>query len=529
MQSIHNRLLVVEGNMANLPTMLANTVAANINSSLANSAASTPLPSSSTLPSSILGSTTGNTPSRLQSYSNMNIGLGIRLDSSVGAGPGPSTRRARILARDARGASVVVNLDGVTGLWMGELESELGRDSSAPASSNVKRSNTATHLTPIDRRTSAPYVPQLVLHNHAAPPESPAIVLSRHLGFNVSFAAADPVPLGLNGDDVSSEDTYAALISQLTFRLPTEQLRGELMHRLEETLAACGAPSLPSKWFRGRIESLFSKGKGSNTGSVPGLNSPDVPTLSLVAVAAAAFAIGASSLLEERENDSQPTPTNSSASGTPIYGSDIFDKDRRMASVLPVPSPSPGVASSPEIHPSTPRSLYRLARLALELHIERHGQASYDPEFIYAYVLSARYLLLAKSRANRPARPNADPCLPPEIPPLVGELVWHARIMGLGVDPDDFEEGSPPDPIAPSLSSSFSAITGMLPVSSVASSYSGRSGGGSERSKGTDRRVKREEGEQGPFGSGTGRQGSMTPFMKEIRRRLWWEVLWLDL
>lgn len=528
MQSIHNRLLVVEGNMANLPTMLANTVAANINSSLANSAASTPLPSSSTLPSSILGSTTGSTPSRLQSYSNMNIGLGIRLDSSVGAGPGPSTRRARILARDARGASVVVNLDGVTGLWMGELESELGRDSSAPTSSNVKKSNTATHLTPIDRRTSTPYVPQLVLH--AAPPESPAIVLSRHLGFNVSFAAADPIPPGLNGDDISSEDTYAALISQLTFRLPTEQLRGELMRRLEETLGACGAPSLPSKWFRSRIESLFSKGKGNGAGSVPGSNTSDVsPTLSLVAVAAAAFAIAGLSLLEERENDSQPTPTNSSASGTPIYGSDAFDKDRRMASALPVPSSSPGVASSPEIHPSTPRSLYRLARLALELHIERHGQASYDPEFIYAYVLSARYLLLAKSRTNRPARPNADPCLPPEIPPLVGEVVWHARIMGLGVDPDDFEEGNIQDPIAPSISSSFGAITGTLPASSVASSFSGMSGGGSERSRGTDRRVKREEGDQGPFGSGTGRQGSMTPFMKEIRRRLWWEVLWLDL
>ena len=452
------------------------------------------------------------------------------MDSTVGAGPGPSTRRARILARDARGASVVVNLDGVTGLWMGELETELGRDSSAPMPASAKRICATTQLKPIDRSAppSTSYVPQLVLHAPSAPPESPAIVLSRHLGFNITFAAADPVPLGLNGDDASSEDAYAALINQLTLRLPSEHVRGELMRRVEATLAACGAPSIPSKWFRTRVESLFSKGKGKPP-TVPGTSSLDAPTLSLVAVAAAAFAIGALSLLEEKDGERYSSPSDSSNSGTPHHGPDILDK--RSTSVMQGTSPSPGVVFSPEVHASTPQSLYRLARLALQLHLDRHGQASYDPEFMYAYVLCARYLLLAKSRATRPARPSPDPCLPPEIPPLVGELVWHARVMGLGVDPDEFEEAGGPDPSTAPFGSSLAAVAGPLPpsVPSAHSSVSGAAGAGSERSRGKDRRVKREEDEQGPFGTGTGRQGSMTLFMKEIRRRLWWEVVWLDL
>lgn len=236
------------------------------------------------------------------------------------------------------------------------------------------------------------------------------------------------------------------------------------------------------------------------------------------------------------------------------------------------------------VQPNTPHALYRLSRLAWSLHEERHGYAALDEDLILAQVLCAGYLVVAhresrtivrtrvsgggnasttgsthrssnnggrmgetaggmlsgenasggesgngngKNNGNATSEEEdayadggaeSEPSLPlslsPEVPPLVATLVSNARVMGLHVDPDDF-----------AVFGESESSGRNRPVGSVDDSRVGQ--------------VKREEDAgagvgAGEFGmdSAAGRSvvGSsrMSIYRREVRRRLWWQIVWLD-
>lgn len=207
----------------------------------------------------------------------------------------------------------------------------------------------------------------------------------------------------------------------------------------------------------------------------------------------------------------------------------------------------------PEPDPNQPYALYRLARLAIDMHVSRHGHAARDLAMIHAYVILAHYLLCAHPTSPPPPPPSSfgtpypsfsstsptsfpggggsgaeAAAIPPELPPLVGALVWEARAMGLDVDPDEFDPIETQNHPGRLGGRGTSGVIGV----GVGGSLSG-SGGGSTGS------VKREEREDGTSANDivNGLENSedwiakhsMSLFVKEMRRRLWWSVVWLDL
>ena len=94
----------------------------------------------------------------------------------------------------------------------------------------------------------------------------------------------------------------------------------------------------------------------------------------------------------------------------------------------------------PPPDPNLPYALYRLAKLAIDMHVSRHGHAARDTAMMHAYVILGHYLLCAHPTGRGGgAGGGAEAGVPPELPGLVGAMVWEARAMGLDVDPDEFD------------------------------------------------------------------------------------------
>ena len=175
----------------------------------------------------------------------------------------------------------------------------------------------------------------------------------------------------------------------------------------------------------------------------------------------------------------------------------------------------------PPPDPNLPYALYRLAKLAIDMHVSRHGHAARDTAMMHAYVILGHYLLCAHPTGRGGgAGGGAEAGVPPELPGLVGAMVWEARAMGLDVDPDEF------DPIETRGGAGVGVVVGG--GRGVMSAGIGGSNFGSPPGS-----VKREDREDG--GGGVESQEDwatrhgMSPFVKEVRRRLWWAVVWLDL
>ncbi|EJD06601.1 uncharacterized protein FOMMEDRAFT_17107 [Fomitiporia mediterranea MF3/22] len=142
------------------------------------------------------------------------------------------------------------------------------------------------------------------------------------------------------------------------------------------------------------------------------------PTLSFFAAASMGLAVGAQIWLAEREalsgdgNAGMGTTEHVSSPGTsnavPGPSTNSFDK-----SMPPPPPPgtsfdngpstsrrSPDTSTSqtqgaPELDPRVPGKLYRLAKLALGLSLERGGYEAFDLDYVHAKCLQARYLLIS--------------------------------------------------------------------------------------------------------------------------------------
>ena len=451
-QSLHNRLLIVEGTMKNLPELIS--AHTSVNQDRGNVAASGSSSSTTGGPGQATGSQ-GQDATRYAYQSG-----------------------ARMLAIAPNGASVVVNLDEIAGLWISNLEAELGRDGSR------------FDLRPVDRARSYNFP-----SSHR---ESADEILERHLGFAST-------PSNVNPAAPPDGDPYVDLLPKLLKNFPSNLAREQMLQRFEVMINRRGAWCIPYSVFNEQVTWLMShadgKGKGKvRSASMMGEGEIDgLPSLSLLACAAIGLGIGALVWVAEDNDLAVSSPYNSVP--TEGYVSNICNS--RLPQALGV-------------HAGTPYALYRLGRLALSLHQERHGYAALDETFMLAYMLSCGFLLLShrecRSGTRAPSNLLGLPLsLPPELPSLVAEACSHARMMGLNTDPDDF------------------ASFGDISVSNSAASMLGHNHY-QDISSGNDD-VKAEDESGGPSTSGIqeGRWGRMSVYRKEVRRRLWWECAWLDM
>lgn len=448
-QSLHNRLSVVEGSVAALPKLVASLTASTA-SAVGNSNA---IPSSS--------SSSGTGPAGPSAHSD---------PTSQSSKSGP-----RMLAVSPNGASVVVNLDTTAGLWISDLEAELGRE------------GPRFDLRPVDS-TSKHHKAPATIANKPSQPETAKELLERHIGLKIS-------PTCSSTTATLESDPYNDIVAELLAQFPTELAREHLLRKFEIVIQRRGAWCMPINVFKEQLMWLMSfapddKGKGkAKNASVNGEGEVDgYPSLALVASAAVGLAIGGLCWIAEddlRPPDSLPTSMVNSPGSFP-------------------PSPP---AHAFGIQRGTPYALYRLARLALNMHHERHGYAALDETYLIAQIMIVGYLLLAHREDGTMLGPHpASPLplsLPPDLPLLIAELCCNARLMGLNTDPDDF--------------ASFGDIPGSISSSSV------RPGAQEDGSS-----VKAEES-SGPEGLLEGRWGRMSLYRKEVRRRLWWEIAYVDM
>lgn len=377
-----------------------------------------------------------------------------------------------MLAVAPNGASVVVNLDETAGLWVSDLEAELGRE------------GPRFDLRPADRAYK-PAPESIPRSETGIRPATAQDLLHRHIGIAVEpFAELSAGPPG--------QDSYADLVPELLSQFPSEAAWEHMMRKFEGVIQRRGAWCIPFTVFKEQAAWLMTfapsyKGKGkARSASMNGEGEVDgKPSLSLLANVAIGLAMG--SLCWVAEDAIRTAEGNANGGTSGGY----------------VPSPP---AHAFGVHSKTPHALYRLGRLALSLHYERHGYAALDEMYILAQLMCGGYLLLAHredghlvDESSMAALPLS---LPPDLPPLVAEICCNARLMGLNTDPDDF------------------ASFGDTSISNSSSSNTIRPDAAQQ--------IKSEEGTTN-VGVLEGRWGRMSLYRKEVRRRLWWEVCWFDM
>ena len=292
----------------------------------------------------------------------------------------------------------------------------------------------------------------------------------------------------------SLSDIYAPLAAQLLAQFPSQRRRREMLLRLGTAFLVEGISCVPFGAFCEGIESMFGRVSLEHMERPEGSDHSSLPAFSAIAEAAAGLAVGA--LIWSSES---------------IIGGKSHDEALRRIirrTIEPFQASAAGHSSSPlgestrddEFEPPTAEdafALHRLSHLALSMHTARHGYAALDIALVHARILSVHYLLVAQSLGAG----LSDALLPPEVPALVGALTWEARGMGLGIDPDEF------DPVGEMGHGSATDTT--------------------DRGSSLGTPVKREDGgktsDWQPQGKG------MSLFVKEVRRRMWWWIVFLDL
>ena len=347
----------------------------------------------------------------------------------------PCNDRA-LLAQGVSGSSVVINLDDAVGLWLSELEGEVFETKSARSSdsTNPMRPSTSTATvklepTPVSIPPPASFAPGIGSHSHAG-------------GFNslhppAPYDAFLPPP---SAGPTALPQVTAALVAFL----PSETARSRYLKAFRETMLLHPCFNVPH--FEQRIVAIFSWAENGEavTNGVPaygarpmskqelardiffssakpgsssranghpasGSNAPK-PTLSFFSAAAAAFALGS---LVARDEDPEPEHSNPS---TP---------------------PSPGDSAG------TPAMLFALSEQSLQLF---EKTSAYDLDSVIAMIMQVLYML---HEGQMSVAQGVFPLVRPSIPVFlcqpvcslclkVGKMVNVARMMGLGMDPDEF-------------------------------------------------------------------------------------------
>ncbi|KAL5536542.1 hypothetical protein ACEPAF_364 [Sanghuangporus sanghuang] len=434
------------------------------------------------------------------------------------------------LANDSRCASAVAPLDGTTALWMREITGETGQVSSDGASMN----RSLRHSEPRPRSVSAimGYNKSLKVDLRPIDREcfgsNPAFgcgtgqdldahqLLSLHAGLGISSSSGESAGRSpeAEAEHRSHKVLYAAdslasiytpLADQLLAQFPSRRRRREMLLRLGTAFMVEGISCVPFGAFCESIETMLSSALSLHEVSSEDSVHPPIPSFSAIAEAAAGLAVGA--LIWASEPSVAGTTHDEALRRIICRTIDPFLSAAATHSLRAPPggkSPSRSATQSnadlrhDEDELERPNAeeafaLYRLAQLVLSIHTARHGHAALDISLIHARILSAHYLFVAQKTSVE----LSDALLPPEFPPLVGALIWEARGMGLGIDPDEFDQagGTAHDAVAD---------------------------GGNDPSI----PVKREDGVEILGGPPQGKRMSL--FVKEVRRRMWWWIIWLD-
>ncbi|KAH8118203.1 hypothetical protein DFH11DRAFT_1741202 [Phellopilus nigrolimitatus] len=418
----------------------------------------------------------------------------------------PAERPRAFLAVGTHGASVAVNLEGAAGLWVDHLGLSI-------PTAKVAAAGEGTNLNDVEL---LPF---------------PTIPEEGVVDFLTDYTRLFRLPESLASDDTGSDTEDDESRSQIgvspelvLVALPPSQLRSEIYPRLEA--AHIMAPCSTFKVFRQRIEDMCRWAKLTFEGSLRADDEPPpiVPTLSFFAAAAIGLALGAQCLLAERSMaigyDASSTSVatadgrSPSVSSPSVPGSVHNAVDRSMPPP-PVPSPS----SPSEAHPSNsfnaslPARLYRLSKLAIGLSLERAGYDAFDIDYLHAKTLQARYLLVSHhglndgvnllSSLNPDQRKKVhkrgkgklrDNIGAPGISDAAsGDIFGHLERSKKGMDKDR----GPTLALAPEMVGVVSEMVGNARMMGL----------------NHDPDIVGEK---------------MSTYEKEIRRRLWWEIVTLD-
>ncbi|TCD68800.1 hypothetical protein EIP91_009814 [Steccherinum ochraceum] len=399
-QSLHNRLLVVEGTLSQLSTT-------GPTSSLSSALSSIP-PFKSSYPGS---SFTQALPSQGSSGGYINNTYGGTALAGL-----PCNDRA-LLAIGASGSSVVINLEDVASIWINELDLSLNAESppsqgsACPpfTSGGLRPSPSATGKAKVKLEPSPVALPPSPSSingygSNASTPGGPSSSAGQGPTFIAPLPFSTFLPNATPTSDPSSSRSYVSELPQVTTallqHLPATPLsRGHLIRVLSDTMAL--HPCFNVRHFEHRIEAMMAYSDSPTDSADEGrpknrelarelfLGIPPSrkrkPTLSFFAAAAAAFALGALVANEAGDSGGSPGPPGS------------------------IPSPA---------------ALYALSEQALGLF---EKTSSYDVDSLVAMILQVLYQLH-----------EGQMRIAQGVFPMVAKMVNVARMMGLGMDPDEF-------------------------------------------------------------------------------------------
>ncbi|THH09026.1 hypothetical protein EW145_g2300 [Phellinidium pouzarii] len=419
-----------------------------------------------------------------------------QLTPSLGASLSAGKPRA-FLAVGTYGASVAVNLEGAAGLWVNHLV--LSGPTSRLAQSGENASMDGVELQPY------PTVPE-------------EGVIDFLTDYTPLFRVpASPTPSeDADSDSEDGEPTlhHIGISPELVLAaLPSPQLRSEIYPRFEA--AHIMVPCVNFYVFKQRIEDMcrWAEGPEGDYGELP----PMRPSLNFFAAAIMAIALGAQCMLAERDMslDVHPTSVSSEFSSTDTSPT----TSGPSSSVLDRSMPPPPVPESPETSashfpsPSLPSMLFRLSKLALALSMERIGYDAFDIDYVHAKALQARFLLLSHHGLGTGVNLISEASVT-ERKKIVKRSKGKSRIDGDGMprdslmaDPTQYTSGrrrdkdkrrGPTLALAPEMVGIVSELVGNARMMGL---------------------------NHDPDLSGGDK---LSLYDKEMRRRLWWEIVSLD-
>ena len=407
--------------------------------------------------------------------------------------PGPSQRKSilRLLVRNERGATVAPPVDGVPALWLRECSAVSGHDIALRGACYTADEAQRPYgqftfcVEPIDR-VRFPYGTPA---NNGKLSSNPGHFLQLFAGLMPNFMEDESD--GPDGPEPRDHSTvYEPMVAELISKFPPVNVRREMFRRYAVNANAGTRCAVPFQAFSIMVEDVANATLCTDPATCRKGKSC-MPLFSEVAEAAAAFAVGSLAWAYS----AFPDATDRFVPSTPS-----MNADSNLAGVRPP-------------RPKDAQALFRLSRLAQELHTIRHGYAAFDVHYIHAKVLCAQFLLFSHSLRGE----AIHGMLSPEIPPLVGGLVWDARMMGLNIDPDAYD---PPN------------AYGKLPMVAASRSTSGSDGqpaaSGPWHNGFSDPSIK-QEAEEDEEKSRLWKNTPLSIFEKEVRRRLWYSIVWLDL
>ncbi|KAI0942812.1 hypothetical protein AcV7_002119 [Taiwanofungus camphoratus] len=455
-QSLHNRIIVLETAIAQLTSASPSATISSVLSSLPPFKA--PFTSSSMSLPNIVGA---------RGHSAGSAGYNM-------LGSMPSNDRA-LLAIGASGSSVVISLEDVASIWLGELDDfnhHTGPSTNPDTSASPTRQSGAA-------RVKLEPTPVLM------PPASPLYSTSRssvHTGRAHSAAFVPPIPYEAFMPLPSAPSTHVStpanpypppppqtnlteppqVTPALLTHLPPANVRGRYMKALRETMLL--HPCFNVQHFEKRVEAMI--GWGSAGMSAPG-SSFDFSDPSAIPAAGGVSGSGSGSRsMEELARDlffGTPAANGKSAkakangkeqgrtqqpSGSPKPTLSFFAatcaafalgglvaraNDGEGAGVAAEPSSSsashpPSAADAADVDPDSqrylPGALYALSDQALSLF---EKTSLYDLDSVIAMILQVLYHLH-----------DGQMSVAQGVFPLVGKMINVARMMGLAIDPDEF-------------------------------------------------------------------------------------------